>query len=691
MAALERSHYIHGFAGVYTPQTLRGGHQRNYTRALDETGIGHNTIAGGGQVADDTHTFVEWLMQHNTAAQGQVAAWVDDYQGGIRPGDILCVSATGQLTRAMLTPDREGEDWVRITEVVASLLQNGQNSHAFRLTHDTWAQGPPPAHRRVFIIPALYIQNWQMVRRWKLGDLCSFSNSALVPSKVIALNDPIKRLIFQAPLIGTGEPVLYPSATIPVGGAVVNKYAAYGGMSVFTGNAEGGRDINNTWLHNNNPVPFSALNAGGPGDAGSRSEQIRKLVQIDYLPRDMNLSAGDVINIAPIQEAPMKPDGTRQSSYTGQFVVLKGGDPISRTRYDDVGQTWPEMQATEMSNVGFDLTKYANGEPTGYAVGSDAYGRVANGGGADVLTQHVHENNQTLHVGGRVSISHDSCREIELPVAHITAKYRKTPYVEAIAVEMHEGAMKEKYHYPYMEKEIYREVQAMNYPTKKSFTVRMPQITLLQGFSNLFIYAPLAPKSRRCEFYTGFSDQYFDITEVQVRVNEKMCILGTEPESWFYDEFCRVSEKEYTFEQWKQRKIIALTPESLQFPGLFEGAKRLYNLSITFTVQLSADQEVMCANAATMFNSLCVGSTHIKHQQRLVSAEGQDFIKRLQAEGRVVVEYTRKKVSLESSGDVKIDHQMIPTQQPDGLTLRGKTQQTVMRSGGNPTAFLQTF
>ena len=96
-------------------------------------------------------------------------------------------------------------------------------------------------------------------------------------------------------------------------------------------------------------------------------------------------------------------------------------------------------------------------------------------------------------------------------------------------------------------------------------------------------------------------------------------------------------------------------------------------------------------NAADLFSTMAVSEHHVKKQYPRHRQEAVDFIQKLQAEARVVVEYTRKKLTMDESGAVVIDQALIPTEQPDGLTLRGKTQQTVMRSGGDPTAYLKTF
>ena len=708
-AVLQNAYYIYGKPGAFAINEFNAGIERNFTRGLAEPN--HNTIvnANGGQVADDTHTYIEWSMKDTVPPP--VNANVDQYIGGPKPGDILVVSqnaATGVFTRNDFLSAAEGSSWVRISQVDPCTEQGNAYAEAVCLTHSPWRAasfgntGVAVTRRRVCIVPAMIVRRWQHVRRWKLGDQITFQDPGnervLETQKLIALNDPYKRLMFQYPVIPTsGVPEFYPSALIKENGAVINQYAKYGGMSVMTGNGadtvqvdgvDVPRDINNVGAH---ATTWSVINPAN-GTAGDRFQSVRKFVRIDNLPVEHGFEDGDVVRIEQIEEAPMRPDGSRSDSYTGQFVFREGDAYIFRNNHDDTGQTWDEMKQSEDSNCGFAMQVNVEGELTGYTFGSDAYGRAAQDSGNVVFTHRVNENNQLLHVGGRVRVyHHDQSPQLELPVAHITAKYRKQPYVEAIAIEMDEQFMKQKYEYPYMENEIYRQSDTFDYPTKKSFVVRMNQITLLQGFSNIFIYAPMASTGRRLEFYTAFGDMYFDISEIKVRINEKQCIRGDEPETWFYDEFCKISEKKYTFEQWKQRKVIALTPESLQFPGLFEGAKRLYNVSIEFVCKLSQDQELICKQAQTTFSTLGVSKQHAKNQQFLASQEAQDFVKKLKAEARVVVEYTRKKVSLEASGDVKIDHQLIPTQQPDGLTLRGKTEQSVVRSGGNPLAYLQTF
>ena len=80
-------------------------------------------------------------------------------------------------------------------------------------------------------------------------------------------------------------------------------------------------------------------------------------------------------------------------------------------------------------------------------------------------------------------------------------------------------------------------------------------------------------------------------------------------------------------------------------------------------------------------------------QQQLTkhTTTARDYIRKMQAQARVVVEYTRKKVSLNEEGDLVIDKGLIQTAQPDGLSLRGKVQQTFMRSGGDPNAHLNSF
>ena len=173
-------------------------------------------------------------------------------------------------------------------------------------------------------------------------------------------------------------------------------------------------------------------------------------------------------------------------------------------------------------------------------------------------------------------------------------------------------------------------------------------------------------------------------------MNTKQCIRGNEPEAFFYDEFSKIAEREYTIEQWRRRKIISITPETLAYPELFESAQRLYNIGIEFTCSFSRDQEDIAKHAANIFTTLAIGaSTRAVWPHN--HASGVSFLNQQVGEARVVVEYNRKELSIADTGEIKINQLSIPTEAPDGLSLRGKVAQTYLRSGGNPEGYLRTF
>jgi len=651
---------------------------------------GDNTITTPGATRNATHTMVRWTPRGGFS------------RANIFPGDIIVfANADGNFYNDLYRKSQEKISWVFI-KTITDLADDAGEGHSFEITHDALTGGNPiPTPRNVRIFPAPVIDDFQQCARWKIGDLLRFTdsnhaNTQKMDVKVLGFNDNRRRLLVDRPIAHSTSAVLSIELNSRLGARseIRNLYAAYGGMSIPISSDDdvGGvpGDYNNTV---NGSVGAGVAGAGVVNNAVNRGIDARRHLRLDYLPKGLYLMDGDVIRIKQLDLKP-RPDGVVRGSYQGQFQVITDqpgdvGTIYERANKNNDAQVIDEMMRSEGTNTAVLYTQYANTVATGYTGVTAFLGGV---NGNVVFGDTVNENNQVSHVGGRVEIFHDSEHTYTEPVKHITAFYNKEPYVQAIAVEMDPSFIKQRYDYPFLEHEIYKERVQFNWAAgTKSAKIRMPQITLLQGFSQLFIYAPLSTESRRLEFHTAFGDLFFDIDEIHVRVNEKQCIRGNETESWFFDEFSKIVERKYTFDQWKKRKVIALTPESLAYDGLFEGAKRLYNLSIEFTCKLSKEYEVLMENAADIFSTLAVKTEHVRRQFPKHTSDGRDFIRKLSAEARVVVEYTRKKLTMTESGDLVIDKGLIPTPQPDGLTLRGKTQQTFMRTGGDPNAYLKTF
>ena len=83
-------------------------------------------------------------------------------------------------------------------------------------------------------------------------------------------------------------------------------------------------------------------------------------------------------------------------------------------------------------------------------------------------------------------------------------------------------------------------------------------------------------------------------------------------------------------------------------------------------------------------NTLVVGNHYSGHH-----GLSMDFVDNLAVSARVVLEYRRKAVRISKDGDVNFIQNNIP-QQDSGLTMT-QPQQTVLRSGGDPEAYLRSF
>lgn len=613
--------------------------------------------------------------------------------------------ADGTFPNSLFRPDQKNVHWVHIITATVVDDDAGQNL-TVSFTHEAMTDANPvPIGRRVRVFPALVVDNFERAEKWKIGDLLRFKDpdptaASMFDVKLFGLNDVNRRILVDRPIVSStfdngAQPRL--ANQLSARTEIRNLYAAQGGMSIPL--FQSGDEVNGVKGDFNNAFQDSPSSGHGEATALARGNLARSFLRIDYIPKDLDLKDGDIIRIKNI-ESGVRQDGNTDYIFSGQFRVHTDGALGESATYQkrdnhDGEQTLAEMQVSEQSNVAVKYVENASGTQH-YTRLAQHNGIAVVGGqawdGNIVFTNFYNETSQISHVGGRVAIYLDSQHTRAKPVKFITAKYRGTPYVQAEAVQMDPTFIQSKYSFPYMENEIYRRRVNFDWDAgTHKVRVRMPQITLLQGFSTMFIYAPIHPDKRRLEFYTGFSDFFFDISSVSVRVNEKMCIKGTEPESFFYDEFQRVSEKKYTLDQWRHRKVIALTPETLAYPGLFESAKRLYNLSVEFDVSVSRRQSVLMENAPDLFSTLSTSDHPISQLTRHNEAAA-NFIRKLSAEARVVIEYTRKRVTLSEEGDLKIQHELVPTEQPDGLTLRGNTQQaSVMRTGGDPTAFLASF
>jgi len=691
-----------------TAAHAQGAH--NTTRAVG----GPNNLQGWGNAVDEQHTVVRWTAE---------VGWT---RASFKPGDIVVISDEhGEFPNSRHALSEKNVSWFHIISAEV-LADDGGENISVALTHAATRDGDPYAiGRRVRVFPALVIADWEQCRRWKIGDMVRFNDpvswqSHKLDAKIFGFNDGNSRLLMDRPVVDTtfdGGPPITPGNMTNFMSAhteITNVYAEQGGMSIPLGSTDA---IGGVVGDYNNPAGRVSSGQGAAGVA--RSTSARTFLRLDYLPKHMVLKDGDIIRIRCV-DLPVRYNGQVAHKYEGQFRVVTNaegdvGTYVRRTRHDDGdNQTLAEMRVCESTNTAVVYLTNAQGVALYDAIDAylgipelpqrDAQGDIVtqdDGHGqqvpvpapwnGDIVFSTLNQLTQVSHVGGKVEIFHSTEHEIARPVKYITARYTKQPYVEAEAIQMDPNFIKQSYSYPYMESEIYKQRVSFDWDAgTKKIIVRMPQITLLQGFSTLFLYAPLHPDHRRLEFYTGFSDMYFKISGLTVRVNEKYCVRGSEPESWFYDEFQKVTEKKITIDQWRDRQIIALTPESLGHPALFESAKRLYNLGIEFTCELSPPMITLMENAKDLYSTLSTTS-HLHNQWSKHNLTATDYIKKLNAQARVVVEYRRKKVTLDQEGEVRIDQAHIATPQPDGLSLRGKVQQTYMRSGGNPTGFHSTF
>ncbi len=92
-------------------------------------------------------------------------------------------------------------------------------------------------------------------------------------------------------------------------------------------------------------------------------------------------------------------------------------------------------------------------------------------------------------------------------------------------------------------------------------------------------------------------------------------------------------------------------------------------------------------------NSLACPNTLVNSSQTASMATGRgfDFLNNMTVSTRVVLDYRRKGLRMDSGGDLSVLPMLIPTQQPDGRKLQGAPVQQVMMSGGEPMSDVKTF
>jgi hypothetical protein len=411
-------------------------------------------------------------------------------------------------------------------------------------------------------------------------------------------------------------------------------------------------------------------------DTNNPDNVFMNVAELLVAPRYLDLNSGDIVSIE-CEKVPTKDGHPRD--FSGYWRV-NVGDPLPAT-------------ATERGSTGiaFDYLVYADGSDASGALGAGPIftAKADKDGIAAVTTA-----SQWSHMGGRVRITKIT-EGVSHPVAFVSAKWTKNPYIRVEAIQ--NDVMKDSYTFPHMKNEIYKETVRVSGTGAASVTVPLDPrvqtqkisfrgIRLLSGFSSMHIYACLdETESRRLELYTALGDCFFDISNLQIRINQKFCLQGQEPKKWLFEQHKRVTESKLNYVQWKnKRMVISVDCETLALPEFFDGAEKLYDCEVNFDVSYSPVFMNLATQIRSTENTLVVGNHYSGHH-----ALSQDFVDNLAVSARVVLEYRRKAVSISREGDISIVDNGI--RQPDsGLTMT-QPQQTVLRSGGDPEAHLRSF
>ncbi len=414
-------------------------------------------------------------------------------------------------------------------------------------------------------------------------------------------------------------------------------------------------------------------------DTNNIDQVSMNVAELLVAPRFMDLNSGDVVSIE-CESVPTKDGHLRD--FSGYWRIFRG-DPSDAT-----------AAVRGSTGIAFDYLHYADGSPANVATGTGPlFNAKAGLGGVDGISA-VTAATQWSHMGGRVRITKIT-EGVSHPIAFISAKWTKNPYIRVEAIQ--NDVMKDSYTFPHMKNEIYKETVRVSGTGAASVTepldprvqtqkISFRGIRLLSGFSSMHIYACLdETESRRLELYTALGDCFFDISNLQIRINQKFCLQGQEPKRWLFEQHKRVTESKLNYVQWKnKRMVISVDCETLALPEFFDGAEKLYDCEVNFDVSYSSVFLNLAKKIRSTENTLVVGNHYSGHH-----ALSQDFVDNLAVSARVVLEYRRKAVSINREGDINIVNNDI-RQQDSGLTMT-QPQQTVLRSGGDPEAYLRSF
>ena len=576
----------------------------------------------------------------------------------IQIGDFLVVADVNNIFTAQahgyLDPENDGDPklWQIITEI-----HDGATNTQKRFVHEALYNNAAnralceggvvtagySVDRLVRIYPGYKVKDPQILSQWRVGDYISLTKRGheLAPE-----NFRLRNFDITSGYIWPDHPVRVGTAlTVPYvgntswnrGAWVTNEYVKYGPIS-------------------------SAYSATRTVDRNNYGQTALTSARLNVLPHKVQLKTGDVIKLE-CEDSPYRNGDTRD--FNGIWRVNVDAAPHAGN------YAYPPQ-----TGVSFDFTRYADGTDTGI----DAF--LAQD--ADDIDGIDDVDCQWQHMGGRVRLTKMKGSMVS-PISYISGVWSQDPYIRVEAIQ--NDVMKDAYTFPMMKNEIYKETVRISatQPTidgaviPKKVTVRLKNIRLLEGFSSLHIYACLDEDlSRRLELYCSFGDCFFDISNVQVRIDNKFCLDGHEPEKWLFEQHKRVTESDMNFVQWKtKRKVISVDAETLALPTFFAGAARLYDCEVNFDVSYSRLFEELVKKIVNTRNTLVEGDT------------GADFVNSLNVSARCAIEYRRKAVKISREGDLEVQHNKI-RQANSGLEL-GVQRKTILRSGGDPEAYIKSF
>ncbi len=545
------------------------------------------------------------------------------------------------------------------------------------------------------IFPKIRIRDFANVKYWQMGDRLNLfdwddMSNMFILGGLEETGDTFGYLWLSAPM--------QESVKIPQDTSLINIWAEGGPISVPYNPADTDADTEE-W--NNRPAAdiettldtFSGRtrdvvrNPGSEFVTNTDGNQQAVYARLDVVPKNMNLQDGDVVKL--------ECSNANTCNMNGYWTITKtrGWErPDPKGSDADVGR---DSLFSERTGYYLNILQNASGDNPRLAPASmQALITLT-----DPTDRHlVSAFGQRNHVGGSVRITKITGTGFD-PIAQISAVYTRDPYVRVEAIKTLPGTMKEEYIFPHREKEFYEQkhklqcfggtfADGFDYTLLPKTKVNCDAFRLLQGFSSVHIYCVLDDTlSRRLELYTALGDLHFDISNVRVRINEKYCIKGDEPQKWIYKEHVRVTESPATYVDWKEKvMVVSFDAESLALPNFVEGFARLYTMKVDFDIGYSKAWQHVVKNSWTTSGTLVRGAS-IRNKDHHKTFQ---FLNNLNVSARVVVENRRKGLRIDSGGDCSILPYLIQTAKPDGLTM-GQTVQTTIRSGGDPNAYLKTF